>query len=358
VQAIVKATENRQWYALSVLFLVGICSTLCFLLRKNSQDKVVGSRHLIKENPYFVPLKIGGFSSANIPYLKMNIENKALIAEIDLGCDEEICLPSEIIKELRTKKFIKRNRSYGFRGKTYESDVYRVEEVNIETMSFFPVKAEEINLEFEHDGNLGEKKETSTYDLGRVGWCLFRNFNLLVDSKHSTLALCDSLETLRKQGYPVNSFTEASLLLDSGFIEFEATTEAGMLRCMLDTGCTLNMLNKDLEEGASNDHRIFTSGKGDQSFLNPENKNLLTFDSTDVQELSAFNIGGKDFGPITFNRIKSPVPIDAIIGMEFFFSNLVFIDFFNCKLYIFEYPSEEKVLITLDEVKKIQAIFN
>lgn len=130
-------------------------------------------------------------------------------------------------------------------------------------------------------------------------------------------------------------------MLDRGFIEFEAMTEGGTLRCLLDTGSTLSMLNKDLESFC-NDHMIFNSKNIDQyPILNPENKNLLVFDSKDTQQLSIFNIGGKEFGPMVFNRIQSPMAIDAIIGMEFFESTLIFIDFWNETIYFYEYPDEE-----------------
>ena len=204
------------------------------------------------------------------------------------------------------------------------------------------MQAEEANLEFEEDVDLGEEKPVES-NLGRVGWCLFYNFNLLVDCQHCMLALCDSLQTLKEQGYPVDSFTEAPLLLDRGLIEFETATDENILRCILDTGSTWNMLNKDLKNG-SNDHMTFTSTNTDQYLvLNPENRNFLTFDPKNVCEIPTFKIQGKEFGPLTFNCIKSPLSIEAIIGMEFFESTLVFIDFANRKIYFYELPVEKEI---------------
>jgi hypothetical protein len=335
-----KAKISRKWFTLSILLFFGICSTLCLLLRKTSEDKAVGSRLLTKENAYFVPMKINGFSPGNIPYFTVNIENQTIIAKIDLGYEGHIALSSDVIKGLNAKKFIRRGSTYGLKGRICERDIYEVEKIHTESMSFYPVLADEVNLEFEHDANLGEEEKILEGDLGRVGWRLFQNFNLLVDHENSTLVLCDSLDTLKKRGYPVDSFTETPLLLDRGFIEFEAQTEAGTLRCVLDSGSTWNMLNKDLND-SYNSHMIFTPENVDQySILNPENKNLLTFDSKNVHDVSVFKIGGKEFGPITFNRIKSPMAIDAIIGMEFFEDTLIFIDFSNRRIYFFEYPEK------------------
>lgn len=336
-----KAIISRKWFAFSVFLCLGMCGTLYFLLRNTSENKAIGSRFLTKGESYFVPMKIDGFSPGNIPYFTVNIENQTVVAKIDLGYEGYIALSSDVIKELNAKKFIKRGLSYGLKGRIRESDIYELEKIHTETMSFYPVLADEESLEFKDDANLGKESEISGGDFGRVGWRLFENFNLLVDHQNSTLALCDSLETLKKRGYPVHSFSEAPLLLDRGLIEFEVQTEVGTLRCVLDSGSTWNMLNKDPND-SYNSHIIFTPENIDQHLtLNPENKSLLIFDPKNVHDVSVFNIGGKEFGPITFNQIKSPIAIDAILGMEFFEDTLIFIDFSNHKLYFFEYPEKE-----------------
>ncbi len=353
-----QATRNRKWYAFSLFILLGFCGVIYFLRHiPQKQDQIDDPGRLIKEKGYFVPLKIQGFTFANIPYLEVTIENQKVPTEIDLGYSGMLSLSSDIIKEIIKKNFIKKIRTYGFRGKTYENDLYEVEKIATESMTFFPVKIQEKNEEFERELLVvGEKKESSINHRGSIGWHLFYNFNLLVDCKHSTFALCDSLDTLKQQGYPVDSFIETSLLLDRDCIDFEAITEAGPLRCMLDTGCTFNLLNKDLETGR-NEHMIFTGKDGDQSFLNPENKDLLTFDLEDTQQITHFTVGGKEFGPLTFNRIKSPIAVDAVIGMQFIDYALIFIDFSNRKIYFFEYPPEEEVPSTEFLVKEDRLLF-
>ncbi len=169
---------------------------------------------------------------------------------------------------------------------------------------------------------------------------MFYQFNLLVDCKHDLFALCDSLDSLKREGYLVNFFTEAPVVFDHGFIEFEAMTEAGLLHCILDTGATWNFLNKDLE----NEHNeaTFIANKKNENLLfsNPENKDLLNFDFKETKMISSFKIGENEFGPLTFNYIRSPIPIDVILGMEFFHSHLVFIDFGNQKVYFYAYPED------------------
>ncbi len=343
VQAM-KVNKNRRWYALNVFILLGFSSLIYFLLRNapKSDHQSSNLKLLKKKTAYFMPLKIRGFCSADIPYLEAMVENKTILTKLDLGYEGMFSLMPDILKELNKKEFIKRTRCYGVRGKIYEEDVYRIEEIEIDGIVFSPIKVEEKNLEFVLDGQL-KKEEEKLPDcyFGRIGWHLFSNVNLLVDCKHSMIALCDSLETLKEQGYPVDSFTETPLLLDDGSIEFEAMTEAGPLHCILDTGSTLNLLNKDLKNGC-NEHMIFTGKEDDPFALNPENKDLLTFDLEDTEEIASFKIGKKEFGPLRVNHMRSPISVDAIIGMEFIDSMLIFIDFFNRKIYFFEYPPEEE----------------
>ncbi len=118
---------------------------------------------------------------------------------------------------------------------------------------------------------------------------------------------------MKEHQYPVEAFTETPMVL-SDFLIIEGETKEGPLYFLLDTGSTWNLLN-DL-------------GHGDE----------FAFKEGDIQELTSLKIEGKEFGPIAFQRIKSPFKFDAILGMEFFDSHLVFIDFENRKVHIAPYP--------------------
>jgi hypothetical protein len=334
-----QANKKRKLYAFSVLLLC-MSGTFWFYLKKPTHDRIAHSQLQTKEHHYFTLLKIDKFTSADTPVLKIKIEDKIVDIKLDLGYDGIISLPADVIKDLQTKKFIQRNRTSGLRGKTYEQDFYEVAKAHIEHMSFYPIFVEETNPEFEHDVHLAGERTLESF--GRIGWGLFYKFNLLIDCEHSKIALCDSVETLKKQGYSVDSFCKTSLIMDRRLIEFDAVTEKGKMRCILDTGCTYNMLNKDLENPSMNSHMIFTLNDGDQSFMNPENQDLMTFNLDNVQEFSSFKIEGQEFGPIIFNRIKSPMAIDAVIGMEFISSVLIFIDFFKKEIYFLKSSSEKK----------------
>lgn len=323
---------KKQWIAFSVALLG--CSALLYLLfPKLHREKHIQLSHLCIKDPYFEPVIITE-SSARIPCIEVKIAGKTTLAKLDLGFSGDITLPSAFLKALDKKSFIRCTSYYGIRGKKYQSDIYEIPKINIGGMALFRAKAEEVNPEFENDTDLlDNEQESPVCDSGRIGWELFFNFNVFLDCEHSMMAFCDSLDTLKNQGYPVDAFIETPLLLDRDLIEFEVMTEAGPLRCILDTGSTLNLLNKNLD-GGSNDHMILNPNNIDQHVvLNPENTDQMVFDLEDSYEMPVFKIGTRDFGSATFQKIKMPYEVDAVVGMEFLHSKLIFIDFPNRKIY-------------------------
>ncbi len=309
------------------------CSAIGYILFFKKHARV---SHLCIKGSYFEPVKITEFLS-EIPCVDVIIADKTTRVKMDLGFCGSISLPPEFLGEVDQKSFVGRTSYYGMRGRKYYSDIYELPKIKIGNMALFRAEAEEINPEFEKDAILLNREESpSAHHLGRIGWELFHNFNFFMDCENSIIAFCDSLKTLRKQGYPVDHFIETELLLDRNSIEFEVMTQAGLMRCVLDSGSTWNMLNKDIE-GESNDHMTLTLDNIDQHVvLNPENTDQMVFDPEDVYEMPVFKVGNKDFGAVTFQKIKTPLEIDAIIGMEFLDSKLVFIDFSNRKIYFYE----------------------
>ena len=299
------------------------------------------------QNRYFVPIKISQFSKANIPQIEVSIEDKTISCKVDLGCDSQIILPKEIIESLTNKKFIEKEHFFGVRGKSYESDVYELPEIRLGKIKVFPMRAEEKNDTFARDGVLQEGKQATTEeDLGKLGWPVFRPFNFLLDCDHFTMVICDSLKTLKEQGYPIDSFVEAPLLLDGRFMDFEVMTDAGPLRCMLDSGCTWNVLNKDFDS-AEQHHMLIDLNNFDEKppEFNPQNEDLLVFNEKEIWKTSTFQINGEEFGPLDFIKIKSPLGLDAILGMDFIESHLIFIDFRNEKIYFSKLPNEDSLFM-------------
>lgn len=294
----------------------------------------------------FIPVKICGFSIGNIPQLEIEIEGQVFTADLDLGWDGGVVLPVDMIQKINNKLLAGQHSFFNLQGKTYQSSVYEVSAIHLGKARIFPIKVEEAHPVFETDGILiKDAKDVTESSNGRVGWRIFRNLNILLDCEHNLLIFSDSLQTLKQQGYPIDSFIEAPLLLDRNSIDFEVITQDGPLRCMLDTGSTLNLLNIDLKNGDQS-HRLIDLDhlKDKPPEFNSDNQDLLIFNKQDNWECKMFELSGNEFGPVHFNKIKSPVGIDAIIGMEFIEDHLIFIDFQNQKIYFSKLPEERSLM--------------
>ena len=103
--------------------------------------------------------------------------------------------------------------------------------------------------------------------------------------KNSQIAFCDSIETLKTKGYPVEIFTKTSLHLDQGLVEIYVNSPNGPLRCVLDTGSIWNILNTPLKEGESIDEALW--------------------DPNNISRYPSIHIEKKDFGQKVFLKIDS-----------------------------------------------------
>ena len=354
----IKMNRRSLWVFITILCICGVAGF--YLLRKPCYRNLLEVPGFLNEKSHFIPLKITGFSRCNNPQIEVTVENHIVSSAIDLGWKGGVALPSAILQNLSKKRHIGRELFCGLRGKMYESDAYEVPQIHLGKMKISPMVVKEESVEFLEDSLLKKGNPDIPEDgPGRVGWLVFKPFNLLLDCKHSVVVMCDSLATLKNQGFPTASFIEASLLLDHGFIEFEVLTEAGPLRCMLDTGSTWNLLNKDFEN-QNQDHRTIdiTSAPEKASAFNPKNENLLVFNLEDRWRTKTFQINGNEFGPINFIKMKCPLDLDAIIGMEFINTHLIFIDFRKKKVYFSKLQEEHSLLIRAYDslVNKIKSL--
>ena len=294
------------------VFLIVLCS--CSLSHKHETD----SATKISQNKpvYFVSVPFTKLSPIRSPCLDVEIEGKTFSTELDLGLRGDIAIEKEFIDQISLKTLIGTTPMYGIRGKEYPTNFYRIPKIQIGVMHFNQPILQEKSQEFVKDGTFIQSgRERSPRDPVRLGWSLFYDVNLLVDVKNFEIAFCDSLDTLKKRGYPIEAFTKCPLDLERGLVEFEAETPKGKLRCMLDTGTTCNMFNSEIAEGETVEQMIW------------EPENWLNY--------NFFKIEGNDFGPITFRRvpIHIPIRIEAVIGMEFIEDHLIFIDFANKLIY-------------------------
>lgn len=299
-----------------LVFLIFFLICGCSISQKQDTTYIKPSAHKERQI-YFVTVPIHKLSSIQSPCIDVIVEDNTFSMELDLGYRGDLIIRKQSLDIFPSKNFIREKPMYGFRGKKYPTKLYQIPKLKIGKMTFFKPIVQEEGEEFIKDSLfVQEGIEPAPRDIGRLGWELFHNVNLLVDVRKSQIAFCDSLETLENQGYPIKSLIKIPLFLDRGLVELEAETPEGTLRCMLDTGSTWNILNNEIDEEMSIDEAVW------------ESENILKFPT--------FKISGKEFGPIKFHRIpiKIPIHIEAILGMEFFQEHAVFLDFSDKTAYI------------------------
>jgi predicted aspartyl protease len=259
------------------------------------------------ENNYFVPIPFTKFSSIQAPCLDMQLEGQTYSLELDLGFQGDITLDRELLDHVPVKTFLRSALIHGIQGKQYRTNLFQLPEITIGATTFTEPIIQTNSPEFTNDSVFTKHGIASTQEVGRIGWQLFQSANILIDVANGGIALCDSVETLKMQGYATENFATTQLLTDRGLLEFEATTSEGVLRCALDTGASVNVLHKETTESIQ----------------------AAIWEADNAVRISSFMIEDQNFGPITFHQIpiKIPIPIKAILGMEFFRTRVIFIDF-------------------------------
>ncbi len=293
---------------------VSFCCFLAFFAcSKTSKVDEAEKNGPLKKEGYFLSVPITKFSSINSPCLDVKINNTLYSVELDLGFRGYLTMYQDMVDQIAEKKEAGHRKMYGIRGKEYLNTLYDLEKIRIGDMSFLNITLQGEERAFIADSILRKSgEEPILRDPGRLGWCLFQNSNLLVDIQGKKLIFCDSLENLQEHGYFLSKWTEAPMLLDQGLVEFHAVSPQGILRCMLDTGATLNMLH------------LKGTQTIDEALQDPQN----------IISYPWFSIGGQNIGEISFHSvpIQLPIPVQAILGMQFFSKQIVFLDFTNEKI--------------------------
>lgn len=302
-------------------FFILILLFSCTVSQKTDTEVTAQSVKRVKPS-YFIPVPISNLSSIQVPCIEVDVEGTTLSMELDLGFRGYLTVPKEYIHVIPSKFFLQEKPMYGVRGKEYPTNLYRIPKVRIGKMTFLEPVLQEGTMEFLKDSVFLQDggEPSSRRGNGRLGWELFYNTNLLVDMKNSQIAFCDSLATLKEQGYDVENFIRAPLFLKRGLVEIQGETPEGPLLCVLDTGATWNILHSELKDETSMDQAMW--------------------DPDYTLQCPSFKIEGNDFGPISFHciPINIPIPVEAILGMEFFQENLVFLDFSGKSAYFLKTP--------------------
>jgi hypothetical protein len=306
---------------LLAVFVLSVLILSCFWIFKVLKQEPLSTPQSAETPTSFALIPVIGFSSSNVPCIDAQIEKEKFVVELDSGYDGDISLQNSLVQKLTEKTFAGTTWVRGFRGNRYQKNAYNIPRITIGGMSFSDRVLEEENEDLQKESMIIKRKDGSDFHIvGKVGWKLLNRDVLFLDLRHSTIALCDSIETFQKKGHPLERFVKTPLLIERNLIEFKATTPNGPLRCFLDTGSTINLLNVE----------------------NPNEQPLekITIDEKNLVNFPAFQIDGKDFGMISFHTVplRFPIHVEAILGMEFLSNHQVLIDFKNLQIYFSESP--------------------
>jgi len=296
--------------------LLGILLTvvLGFWLFRDSGVSSYARVSFSENQTFYAPIRIEKFTSGKIPCIDVEIEGQKLAFRLDLGFNEPSSMQKHILRALQQKTYLSKHFSCGVQGNIYPVDVYALPPLKIGGHIFTNMTVSE-EVDKLNEEKIILPQENAFEIAGKIGWPLFRQSALLLDLGKSTLALCDSKETFLKLGYSLDRFTKVVFSDHPQLIEFDISSSRGPLHCILDSGCTFNFLNR--------------------SKLKDESLETIIKKNKKFQKVRSFKISGKEFGPLEFFKmpISLPIHVDAILGMEFLETHVVFIDFINRVIY-------------------------
>jgi hypothetical protein len=263
-----------------------------------------------EKRPFSIAVPIVWFSAIQTPCIQVTVEGITVPMEVDLGFGGTVTAAPEFVALIRSKQSIGERTTYGIKGNRYTKKLYQIPKLSIGRMIFSSSVLEEEEPIFLKESTFTKNGEEPSSSLpGRIGWELFQNTKILIDIKGQQIVFCNSIDTLKRKNFSVGDFVRVPLLLERGLVEVEVVASGRPLRCVLDTGATWNFFNVEMTENVSVEKALWE----------PEN----------VVALSPFEIAGIDFGVISFHRIpiRIPIHVEAILGIEFFKSHMVFLDF-------------------------------
>lgn len=304
---------KKAWF----LMLIVVMGTIISLTYKIN----VVSHHLSgdltseqSKKSYFIELPITSWTKTlyPCPCIDIRVENLTVSSQIDLGFSSLVSFDEKILSQISDKINLEPKKTYGFNGKIFEKKVFEIPFMWMSGVKISDPVVQQNVSEFHENSRVFKETEEPTEDrMGTIGWQMFEHLNVMLDTNNQKVVVCDSFDRLKEAGYKIDAFTKTPLFYDRGFVEIDIKTSTGIKRCILDTGCTTNMLN-------------------DSSLIGQ-----TKFDSDNCTTFPDFYISHMNFGPVDFLHLPLGIPfqVDLILGMDFFSKNVVFLDFKNNMAY-------------------------
>ena len=237
------------------------------------------------------------FSDGNIPVINVRIENNIYPLELDLGMSFPFSLTPKVLQEIRTDSYSTAHW-LDFKGNEYQSPIHTVPGLQIGNQIFLDARITQDTEDFYEntriEGAFSEK-------FGRIGLPILEKYNLFLDFPHEAVYICDTLSRLQEPGLLSTHLLAIPFLFHKHGILLSVETKTGVLRLILDTGCTKTVVR----------HPYALS-------------------------VSEFRIMGHDFGSRSICPIDlcSDFDFDGYLGMDFLMEHPLFIDYSNKIIYL------------------------
>lgn len=240
------------------------------------------------------------YDESGKPYIQCEIKGRRFSLLFDLGAMAEVTLTKDLLNQLQLKRVS--SESYkDLLGYRYEMATYLLEQFAIGKRKWKHLLIMQLPEDFKEKSRIEimpkssavESDQVDEMGRGLVGWELFKKESLLLDFSQNRIVLSPEKS---RQMHPV------SISLEKGIV-IAVETDIGVRRFFLDTGSPVNIVRPG----------IFRKSRS-----------------------QLFKIGKRDYGPFDFisASIDPYLPFDGILGMPFFQSHRVLLDFRGKKLYI------------------------
>ncbi len=252
---------------------------------------------------------------------KACIQGKTVSLLIDTGSCAEFSLQTSVLHYIKEKKFLEKLEVIGVKGDVYSLQNFLVPSVTLGNIKLKQITAREENDDFFinagvlHSAPLSEirTQKKIKYIQGKLGRMFLSQWTCLFDYPNSKLLLSKNTKSLISL-YPSEKFIVIPFLNQKG-ITVSLNTDYGKKTFLLDTGANVSLLRKSQ-----------VSTKLAQEIHPGLWKCKVNTLEWDHQEL-----GGSDF---YLHDFCHEIPADGVLGIDFFKTHIVLIDFNDQLLYI------------------------
>lgn len=282
----------------------------------------------LKEKPSLksvVEVPISFFPFSWKPRIPIQIEGRKLSVQIDLGSSHPLDLRENVLKKVKKKDLIGIYPYTNVKGNSFSTPAFSGIKITIEG------KCEAHAPVFQESGPfLAEAKiwpehalENRILDFlepffinGRIGWTIFKEACCLFDYPNSKLYIAQSINRLLEEGLIKDDWAKIPLHIESFGLVCLLETELGKQKFLLDTGSSLSFIKNSVEKAS-----LAKKSRSGKSFLSIEK---LLVDNV--------NLGKWEFW--LYDLAENFGDVDGILGLDFFMTHKVCIDFCGQTAYI------------------------